>query len=116
MTESHIPGNKVSSKCFNLGISVANMNGKAFPHADLNVSMLLRGHDTKIVSLTDGTKYGILGEKMYFSSFYLLTGKCNIFMCVCSVLSDSLQPHRLYPGASQVALVVKNLSANAAKL
>ena len=93
------------------------MNGKAFPHADLNVSMLLCGNDTKIASLTDSTKFGIVaGGGMYFSSFYLLTGKCNTFMCVFSVLSDSLQPHRLYPGASQVALVVKNLSASAAKV
>ena len=37
------------------------MNGKAFPHADLNVSMLLCGNDTKIAFLTDSTKFGLLG-------------------------------------------------------
>ena len=92
------------------------MNGKAFPHADLKVSMLLCGNDTKIASLTDSTKVGILEKKNYFSSFYLLTGKCNTFVCVCSVLADSLQSHGLYLGASQVALVIKNLSANTAKV
>lgn len=45
------------------------MNGKAFPHADLNVSMLLCGNDTKIASLTDSTKFGILGGGDVFFQF-----------------------------------------------
>ena len=45
------------------------MNGKAFPHADLKVSMLLCGNDTKIASLTDSTKVGILEKKKLFFQF-----------------------------------------------